>query len=337
MNEFVSVKVVLAQSIVLGRDKMKIMITGGAGYIGSHIALQALVRGDDVIIYDNLSNTGKRNLDFLGSRGATVVQGDVLDRTLLTDTMRRYRPDMIIHAAAMKDAVESEVIPFQYYKTNVDGTIMVLQAMEDAGLSKLIFSSSSSVYGDGSYQFLESSALNPKSAYARSKVMAEELVADFAQRGGTVITLRYFNPVASHPLIPQHRSNSFMSNLTGAASGRNRGITLFNNGENVRDFIHVQDLAEVHLHLDNLSGHHVFNVGTGKGHMIKDVVRLMGSVSNRDIPKSFCDQERDGDVKMSISNSMKIEQSVGWKASRSIEQMCRDAWEVETLRLSSER
>lgn len=316
---------------------MKIFITGGAGYIGSHIALQALVEGHQVLIFDNLSNTGKANLSFLGSRGATVVQGDVLDRVLLTDTMKRFRPDLVIHSAGLKDAAESESIPFQYYKTNVDGTLMVLQAMEDTGLDRLVFSSSAAVYGESQFQLKENSPLKPSSAYGKSKMMAEDLVADFAQRGRTAISLRYFNPVAAHPLIPQYRSNTFMSTLTGAASGRNRGIILFNDGENVRDFIHVLDLADVHLRLGNLSGHHVLNVGTSKGYKIKDVVGLMEKISNREIPKTNCDLKRVGDIQFSIANTLGIEQATGWKARRSLEQMCRDAWEVETLRLSSER
>lgn len=316
---------------------MKLFITGGAGYVGSHIALQALVEGHQVLIYDNLSNTGKANLSFLGSRGATVVQGDVLDRALLTDTMKRFRPDVVIHAAGLKDAAESEAIPFQYYKTNVDGTLTVLQAMEDAGLDRLVFSSSAAVYGESKYLLTESASVKPSSAYGKSKMMAEDLVADFAQRGRNAITLRYFNPVAAHPLIPQYRSNTFMSTLTGAASGRNRGIVLFNNGENVRDFIHVLDLADLHLRLGHLSGHHVFNVGTGKGYKIKDVVTLMEKISNREITKTDCDLKRVGDIEFSVSSSVGIEQATGWKPRRSLEQMCRDAWEVETLRLSSER
>jgi UDP-glucose 4-epimerase len=316
---------------------MKIFVTGGAGYVGSHIALQALIQGHEVLIYDNLSNTGKANLSFLGTRGATVVQGDVLDRVLLTDTMKRFRPDLVIHAAGLKDAAESEAIPFQYYKTNVDGTLMVLQAMEDAGLDRLIFSSSAAVYGESKFQLTESAALKPSSAYGKSKMMAEDMVADFAQRGRTAIRLRYFNPVAAHPLIPQYRSNTFMSNLTGAASGRNRGIVLFNNGENVRDFIHVLDLADLHLQLNNLTGSHVFNVGTGKGYKIKDIVTLMERVSNREVPKTDCDLKRVGDIEFSVSSSLGVEQATGWKARRTLEQMCRDAWEVETLRLSSER
>lgn len=316
---------------------MKIFITGGAGYIGSHIALQALVEGHSVLIYDNLSNTGKANLSFLGTRGATVVQGDILDRVQLTDAMKRFRPDVVIHAAGLKDAAESEAIPFQYYKTNVDGTLTVLQAMEDAGLDRLVFSSSAAVYGESKFQLTESAPVKPSSAYGKSKMMAEDLVADFAQRGRTAITLRYFNPVAAHPLIPQYRSNTFMSNLTGAASGRNRGIVLFNEGNNVRDFIHVLDLADVHLRLGNLSGHHIYNVGSGKGYKISTVVDLMEKISNRDIPKTFCELKRVGDIELSVSNTLGIEQATGWKARRPLEQMCRDAWEVETLRLSSER
>jgi len=316
---------------------MKILITGGAGYIGSHIALQALVEGHQVLIFDNMSNTGERTVSFLGSRGANVVNGDILNRSLITDVMKRFRPDLVIHSAGLKDAAESESIPFQYYKTNVDGTLMVLQAMEDAGLDRLVFSSSAAVYGESKYQITESAPLKPSSAYGKSKMMAEDLVADFAQRGRTAISLRYFNPVASHPLIPQYRSNTFMSNLTGALSGRNRGIVLFNGGENVRDFIHVLDLADVHLRLGNLTGHHIFNVGTGKGYKIKDVVTLMEQIANRDVPKTHCDLKRVGDIEISISNTLGIEQATGWKARRSLEQMCRDAWEVETLRLSSER
>ncbi len=316
---------------------MKILITGGAGYIGSHIALTAIVAGHSVLIYGNLSNSGGATVSFLGSRGATIVQGDILDRLLLTDTMKRFRPDLVIHAAGLKDAAESESIPFQYYKTNVDGTLMVLQAMEDAGLDRLVFSSSAAVYGDTKFQLTESSSVKPTSAYGKSKMMAEDLVADFAQRGRTAISLRYFNPVASHPLIPQYRSNTFMSVLTGAASGRNRGIILFNEGDNVRDFIHILDLADLHLRLGNLSGHHVYNVGSGKGYKIKDVVRLMEQIANRDIPKTHSDLKRVGDIEVSIASVLGIKQATGWEARRSLEQMCRDAWEAETLRLSSER
>jgi UDP-glucose 4-epimerase len=244
----------------------------------------------------------------------------------------------VIHAAGLKDAAESESIPFQYYKTNVDGTLTVLQAMEDAGLDRLVFSSSAAVYGESQFQLTESSSVKPTSAYGKSKMMAEDMVADFAQgKRRTAISLRYFNPVAAHPLIPQYRSNTFMSNLTGAVSGRNSGITLFNNGENVRDFIHVLDLADLHLQLDSLTGSHVFNVGTGNGHKIKEIVNMMELISNREVPKTYCDLKRVGDIEFSVSNPLGVEQATGWKARRTIEQMCYDAWEAETLCLSSEQ
>jgi UDP-glucose 4-epimerase len=316
---------------------MRILITGGAGYIGSHIALQALVQGHKVMIFDDLSNSGPGLVSFLGSRGAWIVKGDILDRALLTDSMRKFRPDLTIHAAGLKDASESEEIPLQYYERNVNGTVTVLQAMLDSGMDRLVFSSSAAVYGESRFPVSENSPVKPTSAYGRSKMMAEEMVADFAQRGKTAITLRYFNPIAAHLLLPQYRSNTFMSMLTGAAAGRVRSLPIFNNGENVRDFIHVSDLAEVHFRLEGLTGHHVFNVGSGKGYKIGTIVEYMEKVINRDIPKTMVDLKRTGDLEYSVSNSGAIKAATGWEARRTMDQMCRDAWEAETLRLSSEQ
>lgn len=316
---------------------MRIFITGGAGFIGSHIALQAKMQGHEVRIYDNFSNSSMKTFALLGDKDIEVMGGDILDQHFMKVAMMHFQPELVIHCAALKDVAESERIPLQYHKVNVEGTIKVVETVEDLGIPRLMFSSSAAIYGDYSGPIKEDFDLKPTSAYGRTKMFGEQFIADFAQRGKSAISLRYFNPVAANRLLLQKPTGTFMSNLVGAASGRLKKISLFNKGDNVRDFIHVEDLVDAHLSMLNLDGHHVFNIGTGAGFKMKDILFHMELQTNRVIPNEFLDNARVGDIEVSISDCSAVKQKTGWEAIRTMEQMCRDSWEAESSYLSSER
>jgi len=316
---------------------MKILITGGAGYVGSHVALEALLAGHEVCIYDNYRNSVPRVGHFLGSMGAQVVVADILDQTTLGQTFKTFRPDMVIHMAGLKRVDESQDIPLEYHRANVVGTLNVLTAMENADVGKLVFSSSAAIYAESSYAVREEDKIAPKSVYGQTKVICERMISDYAATGRIdAVSLRYFNPVAAHPMLPERRSATLMGVVTAVAAGRLPKLTIYGDGTAVRDFVHVRDVAAAHLFAIPLGGHAVYNVGTGKGTSVMDLVIHMEQVIRRDLPKEFVEPRKE-DIHHSVANCNLINRETGWKSTRSVEEMCRDAWEAESLRLSSER
>ncbi len=323
-----------------------ILVTGGAGYIGSHACLVLMDVGYDVVVVDNLSNSHPEvfnRLEQIGGRRPLFVQGDIRDRELLNDVLSRYDVDAVMHFAGLKAVGESVSMPLEYYQNNVGGTLCLLEAMEQAAVRKLIFSSSATVYGDpASVPINEGFPCSATNPYGRSKLIVEEILADWhvANPAWGIGSLRYFNPVGAHSsgLIgenPQGEPNNLMPYVTQVAVGRREKLSVFGgdyptvDGTGVRDYIHVMDLVEGHIAaLDSVSrdaGLLTVNLGTGKGASVLEVVQAFEQASSQSIPYEITDR-RPGDVAQCWADTTLAEKKLGWKAKRSLLQMCEDSW-----------
>lgn len=325
---------------------MNVLLTGGAGYIGSHAATVLAEAGHRVVLYDNFSNSRPdvaTRLTSITGRELVLVHGDVRDSALLEQTLREQRINAVIHFAGLKAVGESVANPLAYYDNNVTGTLSLLRAMQKVGVQSLVFSSSATVYGEPRFLPLDethpTSATNP---YGRSKLHIEQILADLAASDPywRVACLRYFNPVGAHPSgvigeDPRGVPNNLMPFLAQVAAGQQASLNVFGNdyptpdGTGVRDYIHVMDLAEGHLaalnYLESRAGWHAFNLGTGRGHSVLDMVRTFQSVSGRPVPYTLA-ARRPGDVATSYASADKAQVVLGWSAHRSLEEMCASAW-----------
>ncbi|MFZ5567196.1 MAG: UDP-glucose 4-epimerase GalE [Pseudomonadota bacterium] len=325
---------------------MNVLLTGGAGYIGSHAATVLAEAGHRVVLYDNFSNSRPdvaTRLASITGRELVLVHGDVRDIALLEQTLREQRINAVIHFAGLKAVGESVANPLAYYDNNVTGTLSLLRAMQKVGVQSLVFSSSATVYGEPRFLPLDethpTSATNP---YGRSKLHIEQILADLAASDPywRVACLRYFNPVGAHPSgvigeDPRGVPNNLMPFLAQVAAGQQASLNVFGNdyptpdGTGVRDYIHVMDLAEGHLaalnYLESRAGWHVFNLGTGCGYSVLDMVRAFQSVSGRPVPYTLA-ARRPGDVATSYASADKAQVVLGWRAHRSLEEMCASAW-----------
>lgn len=330
---------------------MKVLVTGGAGYIGSHAVLCLLQAGHDVVVVDNLCNSSAGSIDRISElvcSSITLVVGDVRDRVLLGQLFSDHRFDAVMHFAGLKAVGESVRDPATYYDNNVGGSLALLQAMQVAGVYRMVFSSSATVYGNPRELPLKESSpvggiTNP---YGRSKLMVEEIMADLARSDArwAIGVLRYFNPIGAHESAvigesPSGVPNNLLPYLAQVASGKLGRLSVYGNdyptpdGTGVRDYIHVQDLVEGHLlALDKLAtqpGMHVWNLGTGRGYSVLEIVRAFESASGRVIPLVIRPR-RDGDVAVSFSDPRKAQDELGWRATRGLDVMVRDAWRWES-------
>lgn len=325
---------------------MNVLVTGGMGYIGSHTCIQMIAAGMTPIIFDNLYNSKETVLqrieEVAGSR-PVFVNGDVRDKALLVETMKRFNINSVIHFAGLKAVGESVQKPLEYYDNNVNGTLVLVDAMRDAGVTSLIFSSSATVYGDpATVPITESFPTSATNPYGRSKLMVEECLSDFqkANPDWSITLLRYFNPVGSHPTgklgeDPQGIPNNLMPFVSQVAVGRREFLSVFGcdyptkDGTGVRDYIHVVDLADGHVvALDKIgqkSGLHVYNLGTGNGYSVLDMVKAFEVASGKRIPYKLVDR-RAGDIAECWADPAKAQQELGWTAKRSLEDMTRDTW-----------
>ena len=328
---------------------MNILLTGGTGYIGSHTATVLAAAGHRVVLYDNLCNSSADVVDRLeeitGQR-MPFIEGDVRDVGLLTDTLKQHDIDSVIHFAGLKAVGESVEKPIEYYANNVQGTINLLQAMREAGVKQLVFSSSATVYGDPQYLPLDeehpTSATNP---YGRSKLQIEEILADVAKSDTEwrIACLRYFNPVGAHEsgLIgedPNDIPNNLMPFVAQVAVGKLPRLNVFGDdyptedGTGVRDYIHVMDLAEGHLaaleYLQQAPGWHAINLGTGQGYSVLDMVKAFERSSGRPVPYVITDR-RPGDIATCYALPDKARRLLGWEASRGLEDMCGSTWQFQ--------
>lgn len=329
---------------------MRILVTGGLGYIGSHCCLALHQAGFTPVIYDNLSNSSRRVLDRLEqicSQRFDFIEADLLDNEALQQAFSQYRPAAVFHFAALKAVGESVQQPLRYYHNNVAGTLNLLQQMQQAGCQRLIFSSSATVYGDP--QFLPLTEQHPLGAtnpYGWTKVMAEQMLKDHcqAQAGFLAIALRYFNPAGAHPsgLIgedPRGIPNNLMPYVAQTAVGRRPFVSIFGNdyptpdGTGVRDYIHVMDLADGHVaayqQLTRQTGYHVFNLGTGKGDSVLQLIAAFSAAAGKDIPYQFS-ARRPGDIAASYADASKALQQLGWQTRHDLQQMAQDSWRWQT-------
>ncbi|CNK10327.1 UDP-glucose 4-epimerase [Yersinia frederiksenii] len=324
---------------------MTILVTGGAGYIGSHTVLTLLEQGDDVVVLDNLSNASAESLlrvAKITDRDAIFYQGDVLDRHCLKKIFSEHEIDAVIHFAGLKSVGESVAKPIEYYQNNVTGSIILLEEMVIAGVKKLIFSSSATVYGDPEFVPLTEDAriggtTNP---YGSSKVMVEQILKDFsfAHPDFSIRALRYFNPVGAHPsgLIgedPNGKPNNLLPFITQVAIGKLPKLAVYGDdyptvdGSGVRDYIHVMDLAEGHLcALNKLTeGFKAYNLGSGVGYSVLQMITEFERISGKKIPYEIV-ARRSGDIAECWASAELARKELDWQAKRNLTDMLTDAW-----------
>lgn len=326
---------------------MTVLITGGAGYIGSHTCLELLKSGISIVVLDDLSNASReslRRVEQLSGKEIPFIEGSITDRETLRALFRQHPISAVIHFAGSKAVGESVARPLLYYRNNIAGTTTLLEEMDAAGVKRLIFSSSATVYGDSpDVPFSEDQPLgNPNNPYGRTKRYIEEMCRDLAAADPAwhIALLRYFNPVGAHESgrigeDPRGIPNNLMPFITQVAVGRRPSLSIFGSdydtpdGTCVRDFIHVVDLAEGHVaalrHLEELPGCTAINLGTGVGYSVLEVVHAMEAAVGRPIPHQFAPR-RPGDSPETFSNPSRAKELLQWVTRRTLADMCADSW-----------
>jgi UDP-glucose 4-epimerase len=323
-----------------------ILVTGGAGYIGSHTAVELLNAGHQVVIVDNLCNSSAKVLDrieALAGKNFSFVQADVRDSAALDRIFAEHRIDGVIHFAGLKAVGESVAQPLRYFDNNVGSTLALLHAMERANVRRMVFSSSATVYGDpDQVPITESSRLQVTNPYGRTKLMCEDILRDLqvSDLRWQVAILRYFNPVGAHisGTIGEHPNgipNNLMPFITQVAVGQREFLSIFGqdyptpDGTGVRDYIHVVDLAQGHLaalnHLQNQQASITVNLGTGRGVSVKELADTFARVTGVPVPYRFVDR-RPGDVAACYADTRLAKEALGWQAQLGVDRMCQDAW-----------
>lgn len=324
-----------------------ILITGGAGYLGSHAALALLQAGKDVLILDNLCNSSLEALSRVGEiagRSPVFVHGDVRDAATLKMIFSKYKISAVLHFAGLKAVGESVREPHAYYENNLVGTLELCRAMFDSSTFRLVFSSSATVYGNPHSMPVSEFCPTelPANPYGRSKLMAEQILEDLARADASwrIAVLRYFNPVGAHPsgLIgedPRGIPNNLVPYISQVAAGRLQAVQVFgddyptSDGTGVRDYIHVMDLVKGHLHalqaLEVKSGLQVWNLGTGRGYSVLEVLKAFEAASGIHIPYVIAPR-REGDVAQCWADPSKAWSELGWRAEYGLEKMLEDAW-----------
>lgn len=329
---------------------MRILITGGAGYIGSHTLLEILGEKHDVCVIDNYSNSSPVALERvakLTNSNFVKVAADVCDERALNNVFEDFKPEAVIHFAGLKAVGESAAVPLKYYEHNVQGTIALLKAMEASGCDRIVFSSSATVYGEPVYlPYDEDHPCAPTNPYGRTKYFVEEILKDWAHSNdrNSVVLLRYFNPVGAHSSgrigeDPDDIPNNLMPFVSQVAVGRRSKLQVFGNdydtpdGTGLRDYIHVVDLARAHVaavdYVAKNRGVDAFNIGTGKGATVLEVVKAFEAASGREIPYSFAPR-RPGDIAASIADPAKARKMLNWQAKHSLKDMCESSWEWQS-------
>ena len=329
---------------------MKILVTGGAGYIGSHTCVELLEADYEVVVVDNLSNSSEealKRVEKITGKTLTFYEGDLLDAPFLDRVFTAEKPDAVIHFAGYKAVGESVEKPLEYYHNNITGTILLCDAMRKADCKKIVFSSSATVYGDPAFVPITEDC--PKGVitnpYGQTKSMIEQILTDLwvSDQEWNVTLLRYFNPIGAHSsgLIgedPKGIPNNLVPYIARVAVGKLEKLGVFGDdydtpdGTGVRDYIHVTDLAAGHVsalaHMKK--GVEVYNLGTGCGYSVLDVVKAYGKACGKEIPYEIKDR-RPGDIAVCYSDPSKAERELGWNAIRGIEQMCIDSYHWQSL------
>ena len=326
---------------------MNVLVTGGAGYIGSHTCVELLESGYGVVVIDNLCNSNPKSLDRvkeLTGKDFKFYEGDVRDADLLRKIFAENEIGCVIHFAGLKAVGESVAQPWRYYDNNLNSTLVLTKVMEEVGMKNLIFSSSATVYsGDNEMPLRETSKTgNCTNPYGWTKYMTEQILSGmaFADKEWGVVLLRYFNPIGAHISgrigeDPRGIPNNLMPYITQVAVGRREKLSVFGNdydtpdGTGVRDYIHVVDLAKGHVaavrYVTAHSGCEVFNLGTGSGYSVLDMVRTFQEVNNVPVPYQIVDR-RPGDLATCYADPAKSAEVLGWKAEKTLADMCQDSW-----------
>ncbi len=326
---------------------MKVLVTGGAGYIGSHTCLELLNSGYEVVVVDNLCNSSPKSLDRvreLTGKELDFYEGDVRDEALLRKIFKAHKIDCVIHFAGLKAVGESVSIPWKYYDNNLNSTLILTKVMEEIGMKKIIFSSSATVYtADNEMPLKETSrtghCTNP---YGWTKYMTEQILSGMAHADPEwgIVLLRYFNPIGAHEsgMIgedPRGIPNNLMPYITQVAIGRREELSVFGNdydtkdGTGVRDYIHVVDLAKGHVaavkYILKHDGCEVFNLGTGSGYSVLEMVHTFMETNGVKVPYKIVDR-RPGDIATCYADPAKSREILGWTAEKTLKDMCRDSW-----------
>jgi UDP-glucose 4-epimerase len=330
----------------------RILLTGGAGYIASHTAVALIERGHDIVLLDNFANAERdvpARLEKLTGKAIPVVEADIRDVPAVIAAFKNWPTDAVIHFAALKAVGESETDPILYYDMNIAGTIRLFQAMQEASVTRLVFSSSATVYGQpDSSPILEDAPTRVNNIYGRTKLVMEDLIRDLARTGKlkAAANLRYFNPVGAHPSAmigetPTGVPNNLMPYLTQVATGQRPHLNVYGkdyetpDGTGVRDYIHVMDLARAHaLAVEHILQNDIsltVNLGTGNGISVLEMVRAFEAATGRKIPLVFAPR-RPGDVASYYANPSMAAEIFGWKAELDVNDMCRDAWAWQARR-----
>lgn len=325
---------------------MKILVTGGAGFIASHTDLELLNAGYDVVVVDNLSNScieAIKRVEMLSGKKITFYENDIRDKEALERIFKKEDIDAVIHFAGLKAVGESCKMPLQYYDNNVIGTVTLLEVMEQYDVKKLVFSSSATVYGDPqTVPITEEFPLSAVNPYGRTKLMIEDILRDLytADKSWNIAILRYFNPIGAHESgeigeDPDGIPNNLVPYIAKVALGKLEKVNVFGDdydtpdGTGVRDYIHVVDLAIGHIKaiekLEEKPGLVTYNLGTGRGYSVLEVIRNYEKACNKKIPYVITDR-RPGDIATSYADPSKANKELGWRAKRDIEQMCRDSY-----------
>ena len=324
---------------------MRVLVTGGAGYIGSHTCVELLKAGHEVFVIDNLSNGHETSLErvrLITNCELQFKNADISDANALDKIFNTFKPDSVIHFAGLKAVGESVVDPLKYYEVNVGGSVSLLMAMSKAGCNNIVFSSSATVYGKPNYlPYDEEHPTNPVNPYGRTKLMIENIISDWRKvdlkRKGTV--LRYFNPVGAHESgqigeEPIGVPNNLMPYIAQVADGRREHLNIFGNdyetadGTGARDYIHVVDLALAHtsaLNQNKLDRFEVLNVGAGKSTTVLELVSKFEEISGVPIKFKYLPR-REGDLTASWADSSKAFEMMSWKTERNIKNICEDTW-----------
>lgn len=325
---------------------MKILVTGGAGYIGSHTAILLIEAGYDIVIFDNFCNASKESIkrvEKIVDQPITLIEGDIRHKEDLEKVFSSYKIDAVIHFAGLKAVGESVAQPLKYYDNNVHGTTVLCEVMAEHGCKSIVFSSSATVYGDPETTPIREdfpvSATNP---YGRSKLFVEEILRDLyvADPQWKIILLRYFNPVGAHKSgtigeDPNGIPNNLMPFITQTAVGKRSCLSVFgddydtHDGTGVRDYIHVVDLADGHIKalqkINTIHGVLTVNLGTGTGYSVLDMVKAFEQASGQDVPYSIAPR-RAGDIATCYADPSYAKEVLGWEAKRGIDEMCEDSW-----------
>ena len=325
---------------------MKLLVTGGAGYIGSHTVIELIAKGHDVVVIDNLSNSSRealRRVEEITGKNIPFYEADVRNRTVLDDILSAGDIDAVIHFAGLKAVGESVEKPLMYYQNNLDSTLVLLEAMNAHGVTKLVFSSSATVYGNPvRLPLTEDMPLSATNPYGHTKLMIEQILKDVshAEPAWSITSLRYFNPVGAHESgrigeDPSGIPNNLLPYVSQVAVGRREHVNVFGNdydtsdGTGVRDYIHVVDLARAHVaaieHLDHAGQYKAYNIGTGEGVSVLELIEAFAKASGQDIPHVIVER-RPGDIAACYADVSLAERELEWRAEYDIAKACADSW-----------